>query len=228
MAAMERERSGSGIPPVTPPPVKLPEQPQPAPPKKPKLSAQSILIIGVAGVLLAVLATCFIVFALGAAQTPAQAVAKAAGEGFNVQRELVQVSLAQVSATPDPPAADPSGSEEAAGPVTSKLGERSVYFFVSNEQLACALLERKASGYKVRDVSGHLPLTGEGKPGIWMLSGFSGTNEYLVFGLLYDTTKTKVEVDGNPAVIVDTGRYRCWYYLGTGATAINSESVVFK
>lgn len=216
-------RDNRGVPPDIRP--KLPEQQPMQPRKKPGLTSQAVVIIGAAGVLIAILATWFIVFALGAGKTPAQAVAKNLPEGFTLQEELIQVSLTQVVTAPEP-TADDSG-ETAAAPKAAKGGERSVYFFISNEQLACTLLERKAGGYKVGEIAGHLPLTGDGKPGIWM--GTAATSqEYLVFGLLYDGGLSKVEVEGKPAVIIDTGRYRCWYYLGEGSMTINSESVVFK
>ncbi|MDL2293503.1 hypothetical protein LJC60_02615 [Ruminococcaceae bacterium OttesenSCG-928-D13] len=215
MPTTDRDRSG-------PPGVKLPEQQpsQPLQPKKSKFSRQSLAIMAAAGLLIVVMITVFIVFVVNAGRSPMQAVRAALKEDFSFHQELVQVSLSPKVTDPDP------GSED--GPtVTVFPGERSVYFFVSNEQLACALLSRRATGYEVQDVAGHLPLTGDGKDGIWMATGGTGT-EYLVFGLLYNPDKTKVEVEGKPAVVVDTGRYRLWYYINTGSMAINSESVVYK
>ncbi|MGD9559252.1 MAG: hypothetical protein AB7V55_01420 [Oscillospiraceae bacterium] len=194
---MDNERSGvpSGIAP------KLPEPP-PAAAKK-GLTRRENLIVAVACVLLAALATWFIVFALGADRTAAEAVNRQAGSVYAVQQEIVQVSL--------------PGD-----------GRRSVLFYISGEELACALLERGASGYRLVNATGHLPLTSSDKEGIWMASGMtSDKKEFLVFGLLYDDALTAVEVDGMPATVVDNGMYRCWYYYGDSVT-INSESVVYK
>ncbi len=178
---------------------RLPEPEPPAP--KFRIAGRENLIIGAAGLLLVALAVWFIAFAIGAGRTPAQAVARVLEEGFTVQEELVQVSL-------------------------PGEGERSVYFFISSDQLACAVLQRKASGYKVLNVSGHLPLAGGDKPGIWMAPSLGGNEEFFVYGLLYNASA--VDVNGNPAVVVNAGPYRCWYYLGEGPLTINSESVVYR
>jgi hypothetical protein len=191
-------------------------EPQPsAPQPSRRLGLYRDRALAGAAVLVVALAIWLILFALGAARTPAQAVARSLGDSFTLQEELVQISLTRV----------PEAGGEADSP--PQKGERYAYFFISNEQLACALLQRGAAGYKVLDINGHLPLTGDGKPGIWMGSAASAT-EYMVFGLLYDTALSAVEVEGHRAIMVDTGRYRCWYYLGQGSMTINSESVVYK
>lgn len=182
-----------------------PRLPDPAPPaeKSLKLTRRETLISAVAGLLLVALATWFIVFTITAGQAPAVAVGRAADEGFAVQEEIVQVSL--------------PGS-----------GQRSVYFYISSDQLACALLQRRPGGWRVLDISGHLPLSSKDKPGIWMASGLqTGQREFFVFGLLYDKALTGVTVNGEEAVVVSSGPYRCWYYYGAGSASINSESVVY-
>lgn len=184
--------------------IPMPELPEEKPKQAPRRNLRDLAIAAVCGVLALALGIGFLVFALQAGKTPQQAVAAAAGEEFVMQEEIVRVSL---------PGA----------------GERSVMFFISNDQLACALLERRASGYRVESVSGHLPLTSLDKPGIWMASNTQGgQSSYLVFGLLYSASLSQVEVNGQQAVIVDTGMYRCWYYYGEGSTTINSESVVYR
>lgn len=201
---MDKERAGApmGMPQTVPPGI-APKLPDPAPlqPKK-GLSNRELLLVGVAGVLIVALATWFIVFALSAAKTPQQAID---GEGsYPVQQAIVQVS-------------------------TPGEGERYLNFYISGDVLACALLQRGAGGYKVLDVAGDLALTSAGKQGIWMPFGLkTDRNEYYLVGLIYDSSVTSVEVDGVPAVVVDNGVYRCWYFQGEGSMTINSESVVFK
>lgn len=196
---MENERAN--IPPGIGP--KLPDPP-PVKPMTQPLGKRESIIIGAAALLLVALGAWFILFVLGAARSPVQAVQQQAGEGYELEEPLVQVSL-------------------------PGEGQRSVLFYVSNGQLACALLQHRAGGYKVLDVSGHLPLSGPGKDGIWQLSSLQGADkEFLVFGLLYDVALTGVTVDGNPAVVVTVGKYRCWYYLGQGSMSVSSESVVYK
>lgn len=186
------------------PPEITPKLPDPAPlrPKK-GLTARETLIVAVGGVALVALATCFIVFALGAGRSAAETINRQAGSVYAVQEEIVQVSL--------------PGD-----------GQRSVLFYISDDQLACALLEHRPSGYRLLEASGHLPLTSTDKQGIWMASGMTNDRkEFFVFGLLYDSALSGVEVDGVPATVVDTGLYRCWYYYGDSVT-INSESVVYN
>ncbi len=171
---------------------------------KKKTPAREAMLLSVVVVLLLALATWFIVFALGSGKTPSQAVAEAAEAGFGVQEELVRVSL-------------------------PGQGERSLFFYISDDELACAILQRGAGGYDVLDISGHLPLTSNDRAGVWMAASMpSSADEYLVFGLLYDPELSSVEVDGIPAVVINTGVYRCWYYLGEGNISINSESVVYS
>lgn len=190
--------------PTVPPGIapKLPDPPALQPKKM--LSKREIIIIAVGAAAIVVLAVLFILFALGAARTPTDVVNQQAGELFGVQEEIAQVGL------PGP-------------------GERSVMFYISDDALACALLERSASGYRLVDASGHLPLASSDKPGIWMASGLkSELKEFFVFGMIYDKTLHSVEVDGQAATVVDTGTYRCWFYYGASVTSINSESVVYK
>lgn len=187
------------------PPGIGPKLPDPPPLQVPKKLTKREIIIGAAGVvIILVLAVCFVLFALGAARTPVQVVNQHAGDLFGVQEEIAQVSL-------------------------PGEGERSVLFYISDDALACALLERSASGYRLLDASGHLPLAASNKEGIWMASGLkSEMKEFFVFGLIYDKTLHSVEVDGQAATVVDNGTYRCWYYFGASVTSINSESVVYK
>ncbi|NLW78754.1 MAG: hypothetical protein GXY32_05010 [Ruminococcaceae bacterium] len=190
--------------PTVPPGIgpKLPGPP-PLQPQK-TLSKREIIIIAIGGAAIVVLAVLFILFAVGAARTPVQTVNQQAGELFAVQEEIAQVGL---------PGA----------------GERSVMFYISDDALACALLERSAAGYRLVDASGHLPLSSSNKPGIWMASGLkSELKEFFVFGMIYDKTLHTVEVDGQPATVIDNGTYRCWFYYGASVTSINSESVVYK
>lgn len=194
------DKNQTGIPPgITP---KLPDPP-PIQPQKGLTRRESFIMAG-AAVLLVALAVCFVVFALSAGRSAADAVARQGGSVYALQEEIVQVSL-------------------------PGEGQRSVLFYISDDQLACALLEKRASGYHLVNASGHLPLTSADKPGIWMASGLqSDKKEFFVFGLLYDDALTAVEVDGMPATVVDNGLYRCWFYYGESVTSINSESVVYK
>ena len=66
------------------------------------------------------------------------------------------------------------------------------------------------------------------KDGMWAAGNLDGNQQYLVFGLLYNDALRGVEVDGQPAVVVDDGMYRCWFYYGEGLMAFNSESVVYR
>jgi hypothetical protein len=195
------DSSYTHMPPVSGP--KLPEPPLLKPEPRP-LGKREGVLIATAGALILALAAWFALFALGSARTPAQAVGRFAGEAYALEEELVQLSL--------------PGD-----------GQRSVLFYISGGQLACALLQRKASGYRLLDASGFLPLSGAGKQGAWQLSGLQGAEkEYLVFGLLYDAALTAVAVNGSPAVVVSVGKYRCWYYFGQGGLSVGSESIIYK
>lgn len=193
------------IPPVIPPGIapKLPEV-APAPLKsKVSFSKRELLIGGAAAVLLVALAVWFVIFAVGAGRTAAQTVQNSAPEGYTLQEPIVQVGL--------------PGSET-----------RSVLFYVSNNGLACALLEHKASGYKLLDTFGHIGLAGTGE-GEWNLTSLSGGNrEMFLFGILYDEGLSTVEVNGSPAVVVNSGDYRLWYYIAEGSESINRNSVYYR
>ena len=160
------------------------------------------IIMGVSFVLVLILVVCGVLMMLSASRTAPQAVNRAVEEDLRVQESVIQLSL---------------------------LGDdtRSVLFYISADEMACAILKRGAAGYKLVDAGGHLPLTSEDKLGIWKTLG-SGKKEIFVFGMLYSPTVQNVLVDGMPAVIVNTGQYRCWYYYAAGSTSINSESVVYQ
>lgn len=186
----------------TPPSIRLPEN---DPPLRGRSIRRDTVIAGAAVVLLVGIAIWFATFAVMAAQTPRQLIDRREGaDGLTVQEEVAMVSL---------PA----------------MGQRSVLFYLSGDQLACALLEHKASGYRVLETAGTLPLTSADKPGIWMTSGMqSSQKEFFVFGLLYDPGLNEVRVNGERAALVDNGVFRCWYYYGAGPVSINSESVVYS
>ncbi len=190
-------------PAVMQPEENMPHSSQPQPAKKAAGGYDRILAV-VAGILLVAIATWFAVFALRAGRSAAEVVNASADDLYAVQQEIVQVGVPGET-------------------------EREVLFYVSEDALACALLSRGAGGYKLVTAAGHLPLTASGKQGIWMATSVpSDAKEFLVFGLLFDEELSSVEVDGVPAVVVDTGEYRCWYYLGAGNMSINSESVVYR
>ena len=181
---------------------KLPEPPSPV--KSKPVIKRDTALAGLAGVLLLAVAAWFIIFAARAGRSPAQVINESGDELFVVQKEIAQVSL---------PGED----------------ERSVLFYVSGDALACALLQRTASGYHVLETSGHLPLDAQDKQGIWMAATLKGNKkEFLVFGLLFGDDMSTVKVDGEQATVLDTGEYRCWFYYGEGLMSINSESVVYS
>lgn len=193
--------TNAGVTPVMPQDMPQP----PAPDKEPKrLSRRELLIILCAAFLLVILAVCFILYAVSAGHAPKQVVNNGTDPIHHVQEELMQVSL----------------------PGT---GERSAYFYLSGDGLACAVLQRSGGGYRLITALGSVPLAAEDMPGVWMLSDLkSGKTEYLVFGVLYDPDLSEVEVDGMPAVVINTGQYRFWYYLVEGNVSINSESIAYR
>ncbi len=154
-----------------------------------------------AGVLLAVLATWFITFALSAAR-PSHQLLSEHSAGLAVQEDILTLSV--------------KGDTE-----------RYLQFYISGDALACALLERGAGGFVVNDVAGGLALTSSEAQGIWMPFGLNNDDEYFIVGLVYDDAVRKVQVEGMPTVLVDNGVYRCWYYQGEGTMSINSQSVVY-
>lgn len=191
--------------PNQPPMPKLPDPEPPVPPAKHSFfTKREKLIVGVAGVLVVVLLALFIAMMLQAGRTPRQAVDAFAGEDLAVQEEIVMVSL-------------PDGSQ------------RTAYFYISGDKLACALLSRGMGGYKVDYAGGDLRLTaptGAANKGIWKMLGTDKT-DFFVFGLVYDDTVKGVKVNGQHAVLVDNGTYRCWYFYTPEAMSIDSESVVY-
>ena len=193
------EKEHSSVPPGIGP--KLPEQ-APAPKRRPVRRETALL--AAAALLLVVLATWFIVYAMGSARTAEQTVnQQVADDTYKVQQEIAHLAL--------PGAA-----------------QRSIYFYISSDALSCALLERGGGGYKLLTVGGHMALTAPGKDGAWAVASLDGNQQYLVFGLLYDKSLHGVEVDGQPAVVVDNGTYRCWYYYGEGLMSMSSESVIYR
>lgn len=195
---MDKERMGTaqGVPPGIGP--KLPE-PTPLQPRR-GVTKREKLIMGGAGALVVVLLVWFISFMVSAGKSPAAAIEGYAAD-LPYQQHVVQVSV-------------------------DGAGERYLHFFLSGDQLACALLERGAGGYRVLDAAGGLALTSSTESGIWMPLAIS-RSEYFIIGLVYGG-EGSVEVGGVPAVTVDNGVYRCWYYRGEGPMTINSGSVVFK
>lgn len=191
--------------PNQPPKPKLPEPEPLAPPVKASFfTKREKLIMGVAGVLVVVVLVVFIVLLLQAGRTPRQVVDAFGGEELAVQEEIVMVSL-------------PDGSQ------------RTAYFYISGDKLACALLSRGMGGYRVEHAAGDLRLTaatGSTNKGIWKMLG-SGNTDFFVFGLVYDDTVKDVKVNGQNAVLVDNGTYRCWFFYTSEAMSIDSESVVY-
>ena len=186
-----------------PPMPKLPEPPPaPAALKKGGLTRREKLIAGVAGLALAALGVLFVVLLLRSGRTPRQAVDAFAGEELAVQEEIIMVSLPQNS-------------------------QRNVYFYISDDKLACALLSHSVAGFTVDDAGGSLRLTGTGSPGIWKMLG-TGNKDFFVFGLLYDERMNTVTVNGQSAVVVDNGTHRCWFYYAADGMSIDSESVVYS
>lgn len=200
---MDNENMGmpSGIGP------RLPDPERPTPDKAKKgfaLTKRETVLLGAAGVIVVAIIVWFVIFMMTAGQPPKEAVVRAAGDEFAFQEELMMAKL-------------PGSAEKYA------------YFYISGDQLACAVLGRGASGYKMENVTGHLPLSSTEKPGVWMLTTHRGSqNEFFVFGLLYDKALTTVTVEGEAATVIDNGVYRMWYYYGAGVGSINSESVIYR
>lgn len=194
-----------GPPPVVPPGIspKLPESPAgPAKSKMQSFTKREMLLGTVAIILLLALGIWFVIFALGSARTPSQTVERYAEEGFVFQESIIQVGL--------------QGDDD-----------RSALFYISENKLACALLERSASGYHLVDTFGRLGLTGN-QEGSWNISSLSGgKREIFLFGIIYDKQYTGVKVNGSTAIVVDTGKYRLWYFIAEGNVSISDGSVTY-
>lgn len=189
--------------PMTPPGMG-PKQTEPQPPKSDtSFTRREMVLAGVGGVLVVVLAVLLIVFMITAGRGYTEII-DSHTETYKVTQEIARIGV-------------PGG------------GERSLVFYVSGETMACALLERGATGYSVVDVGGGLALAQSGKDGIWMPFALAGNKqEYFLVGMVYDDAVQAVLVDGQPATLVDDGLYRCWYFRGEGNMTINSESVEFR
>ena len=188
----------------TMPPGAGPKQPEP-PPAKPdnSFTRREMVITGVGGVLVVLLGVLLIVFMLSAGRGTTEVI-DGHTDTYKVTQEIARIGV-------------PGGAE------------RSLVFYVSGESMAVALLERGTTGYSVVDVGGGLALTQSGKDGIWMPFALAGNKEeYFLVGMVYNSEVQAVLVDGQPAVLVDDGLYRCWYYRGEGNMTINSESVEFR
>ena len=178
------------------------EEPELTPAKSGFFTKREKLIMGVAAALALVLTGLFLLLLIQAGRTPQQALDVYAGGELAVQEDIVMVSF------PNDP-------------------QRSAYFYISGDKLACALLNRGMSGYKVEHAGGGLRLTGTETQGIWKMLG-SDKKDFFVFGLLYDNAVKSVKVNGQKAVLVDNGMYRCWFYYAADAMSIDSESVVYQ
>lgn len=187
---------------AVPPMPKLPEQnPEQNGQKKQKLALKQKLVPIALGLLLVGLLVLFGAFLLKTSRGPRQAVNAFVGQDLSVQEELVMASLPQNS-------------------------RKSVYFYIAQDKLACALLSQGIGGISVQDAVGNVRLTAEGTQGVWKLLG-SGKKDFLVFGILYDERMHNVTVNGQKAVVVSNGTYRLWYYHVQNGMSIDSESVIY-
>lgn len=190
-------------PPAEPPAPQAQPQPLPKQEESKRLKlGKELLVAAVAVVLLLAVAAGFVVFALSAGRSPREVVDRGAIETAAVQEEVAMVSL-------------PAN------------GEKYAYFYISEGGLSCALLKRNASGFKLVDTAGEIALSNPSKPGAWEASLQGDKKSFFVFGIIYDDAIRRVEVDGQPAMVVDTGEYRCWYFYSQETLSIKSESVEF-
>lgn len=178
--------------------------PAPVQPHTKKLLNGERIALLVSGALLLVVAVLLVVFVASSGRSAAAVVnQKASGLPLGVQQEIVQVSI-------------------------PGMPNHSVLFYLSEEGMAGAVLQRDFSGYKALTLAGSLSMEPDGEKGRWATSGeyFNGRS-YFVYGVLLDDKTRGVEVNGNPAVLVDTGEYRCWFYVGSGTLSIKSNSVKY-